>query len=103
MNTCHDCGCKEGEMHEKNCDMEICPRCKGQLLSCGCNQEEIDKFEKEPYFFKGFSCPRCGKFFPDMKMVTDRIWKKIIGITYQQEDAICLECMDFIIEKRGLK
>ena len=34
--TCHDCNCLEGELHERGCDMERCPFCLGQLISCGC-------------------------------------------------------------------
>ena len=30
------CGVKEGELHELGCDMEICPFCSEQLISCGC-------------------------------------------------------------------
>ena len=33
---CHDCGAKEGELHNWGCDMEVCPFCGGQLISCGC-------------------------------------------------------------------
>ena len=35
-NECHDCGIKEEELHKENCDMEICPFCGLQILSCGC-------------------------------------------------------------------
>lgn len=31
---CHDCNCKPGELHHSGCDMEECPLCHGQLLSC---------------------------------------------------------------------
>lgn len=33
---CGDCSAIKGEYHEEFCDYEICPRCKGQRLSCGC-------------------------------------------------------------------
>ena len=35
---CHDCNIvnKKGNVHHFCCDMERCPRCKGQLLSCDC-------------------------------------------------------------------
>ncbi len=36
MKTCYDCGCKEGELHDFGCDMEECPFCGRQLITCGC-------------------------------------------------------------------
>jgi hypothetical protein len=33
---CHDCNIAPGGNHHLHCDMEDCPRCGGQLLSCGC-------------------------------------------------------------------
>lgn len=39
---CHDCGVIRGELHLDGCDMESCPRCKGQYLGCGCAIEEGD-------------------------------------------------------------
>ena len=33
---CHDCGVKLGGYHHRGCDMERCPNCSEQLISCGC-------------------------------------------------------------------
>lgn len=38
---CHDCGIvnHHGNVHHYGCDMERCPKCKGQLISCGCHHK----------------------------------------------------------------
>jgi hypothetical protein len=33
---CGDCSCLPGQYHGSYCDIEQCPRCEGQFLSCDC-------------------------------------------------------------------
>lgn len=33
---CGDCGIESAGFHHLGCDLESCPRCGRQLLSCGC-------------------------------------------------------------------
>jgi hypothetical protein len=40
--SCPDCAVEPGGFHHPGCDCEQCPRCGGQLLSCGCLDEEED-------------------------------------------------------------
>jgi len=85
---CHDCGAKEGEIHSPGCDMQTCPFCRTQLITCGCcykllnidvskgtwayshglTDEQSKKFEelleekgKIPYVRIPVLCVMCGK------------------------------------------
>jgi predicted Zn-ribbon and HTH transcriptional regulator len=44
---CHDCGIvnKKGNLHHFGCDMERCPKCRGQLISCNCKKGFIGRAE----------------------------------------------------------
>ncbi|WP_092919173.1 hypothetical protein [Agrococcus baldri] len=39
---CGDCGVQRQGFHHYGCDMEACPRCGRQLLSCGCGDDPDD-------------------------------------------------------------
>jgi hypothetical protein len=40
---CHDCAILIGELHVPNCDVEECPICGGQLISCECPFDEPEE------------------------------------------------------------
>ena len=46
---CHDCGVLEGELHQYGCDMESCPGCGGQLITCDCAYVLLDLYDTEKY------------------------------------------------------
>ena len=33
---CGDCAVARGQYHVPGCDLERCPACRGQMISCGC-------------------------------------------------------------------
>jgi hypothetical protein len=39
---CHDCAAIRGEFHVPGCDMERCPACRGQAISCGCPHDRVE-------------------------------------------------------------
>lgn len=37
--ACADCGVIEGELHVPGCDIEQCPACGDQAITCGCRSD----------------------------------------------------------------
>jgi len=116
--NCHDCNCKEGELHHLNCDMERCPFCGSQLLICSCCYEKLnidvskgtwaykhglDEEQEEkwleileqkgriPWICIPNLCVACGKNWPEFFNVPNKEWEKYV-IPELQEHILCRLC-----------
>lgn len=46
---CPDCGCLEGQFHKLGCDMERCPFCGQQFITCDCVYVKLGLIDRARY------------------------------------------------------
>lgn len=115
---CGDCGVKEGQLHLPGCDMERCPFCGAQLISCDCvyeklgidcssgtrvyshglTNEQSQEWEKLlrakghiPFIVYPNLCAKCGALWPAMFDVPDEEWERYIEPQMRSE-MLCEAC-----------
>jgi hypothetical protein len=44
---CPDCDVEVGEFHLPGCDVEVCPKCAWQAISCGCSRTDDSSEDEE--------------------------------------------------------
>jgi hypothetical protein len=56
VKTCHDCGVTIWRTHLPGCDMEECPFCRNQLISCDCCYKYLGiDSSQEPVYSEGLN------------------------------------------------
>ena len=89
---CPDCRVAPGHEHQTGCDVERCPRCGGQAISCGCRTRakrlpwsgvwpgvaECVSFGWYSFFTPGPGWVACGKDHPEAGPDLNRLYRQAV-------------------------
>ncbi len=98
--VCHDCSAKPGELHKLGCDMERCPFCGRQLISCGEKHfkwAEAGVRPRIPYIQRITNCSVCGVLWPGFFSVPDSEWDKYVP-PHLLSTVMCRSCYNGLKE-----
>jgi hypothetical protein len=94
--TCHDCGAREGELHQFGCDMERCPFCGGQLIGCGCEYKILGYKYYGPMSHHSTSGLPKDVFYDGLPDEEWRVFRWVLDqrgrIPYIQYPVLCARC-----------
>lgn len=80
--ACPDCGAEIGQLHAPTCDVEQCPYCGHQLLSCCCDGlgiGEVPADDRMPWSGRWPGEAECEEFGWFAELVAGSGWKSVEG------------------------
>lgn len=97
--TCHDCYVDEGEIHDLGCDMEECPVCGGQAITCfehcvnsdGTLRDSFANGKRYPLVISPVHCAMCLEPWPNFFSVPDEEWDRVVPPSLRDK-VICKPC-----------
>lgn len=95
---CHDCGIlnEEGNVHHQNCDIERCPRCGKQNISCSCNRFGKEYLEELP---EGGAAREAKTVVQESK---DKGYKDLFRLLSKgSKKVVCPECGEIILVQKA--
>lgn len=92
---CHDCGALEGELHGFGCDMERCPFCGGQLISCSCRYKQLGLYDPQKYGPHTYHTP-LRVYNNGLSEEEEEKWQRILSVhgrvPWIKYPTICAKC-----------
>jgi hypothetical protein len=84
LDDCPDCGVAPGHLHAQDCDVEQCPNCGYQLISCSC-EDEPPSDDRLPWTGTWPGVEECREFglFEDdgtedlNRLRTEAVWNRV--------------------------